>query len=133
MCLFVCVCVDEDKVVSWCVCNFCSADESKQSIMVCCGEPPARCQAIVNGGDITGEVEGLDDDDLVYHSILFTRTGVPESIDACTPAQKRLICYKKIFMILHGVGTTGVHVQVALPSCVRFLIDVMYPDDGWDV
>ena len=82
---------------------------------------------------LPGEVIKLkaDDDDLVYHSILFTRTGVPESIDACTPAQKRLICYKKIFMILHGVGTTGV--QVALPSCVRFLIDVMYPDDGWDV
>ncbi len=99
--------------------------------MVCCGEPPTRCHAIVNGGDITEAVQGLDDDDLLYHRNLFTRTGVPDSIDVCTPAQKRLICYKKIFMILHGVGTTGV--QVALSSCVRFLIDVMYPDDGWDV
>ena len=93
---------------------------------ICCGEDANNCLSIEHSAEISEAVLELIPEDLMFFSYLFTRTGAPDSLDNCNPAQKRLICYKKIFMMVYGIGQTGVKVQ--MPSCIRRLVDSTYPD-----
>ena len=80
---------------------------------------------MVNFPEIT-QLLTLTDEDLGEHAAVFSRSAVP-SLDNLTPAQCRLVCYRKLFRLLVGIGTTGV--RLVLPSCCREPIDNTYPDN----
>ena len=49
-----------------------------------------------------------------------------EKFENCSSAQKRLVCYYKLYRFLYGNGRLGV--RVALPSCCVLRIQNEYPD-----
>ena len=108
----------------WCVCDNCVQEPPRKQ--VCCGRDPANCWSVTTADELNDAVVNLTDDDLNTEAALFTSTAPPESIAAASPAQKRLLCYRKIFRIFHGIGQLGV--QVNMPSCVRKSVPLMYPD-----
>ena len=69
----------------------------------------------------------LSDEDILVNQSLFRRGVVPVHIADLSPAQSRLIAYKKLFRVLHGIGQTGV--QVVTPACCRKLISTTFPDN----
>ena len=75
---------------------------------------------------INDAVLNLNDDDINVEVSVFTSTASPDSIGSATPAQKRLLYYRKFFRIFHGIGMVGN--QVDLPSCVRKSEPSTYPD-----
>ena len=89
-------------------------------------EVGADCLSVACSHEIHDVLAGLCEDDLATHGAVFSQTAVPESIADCTPAQKRILCYRKLFRLFHGVGETGV--KVALPSCVRAGVNIFSPD-----
>ena len=117
---------NDDAVSSmvWCVCDNCQHEDvvAKQR---CCGYAPNMCTSITMNDELIEAVTDLTEDDLNNSAVLFTHTNVPDSIDDCTNTQLRLICYRKIFRLVHGIGQTDV--KVVLSSCVRKLVSQFYP------
>ena len=91
---------------------------------MCCGELPDACTSVVMNEEIVDAITDLSDADLEESRVLFTTTAVPDSIDDCTNAQLRLICYRKIFRVVHGIGQANV--KVVLGSCCRKLVSQFY-------
>lgn len=109
--------------LEWCVCQRCQV-ETKVEKQVCCGESPAGCLSVALAQELV-DVVSLVDADLVTHGACLTGQR-PPNIAQATPVQKRLLCYRKLFRVVHGIGTTNV--QVPLASCCRAIIDQAYPN-----
>ena len=94
---------------------------------VCCGFSPSDCLSVINSSEINDALMGLCDDDIQANGDLFSKTEVPESLEDCSPAQRRLLSYRKVFRIIEGVGKKGR--KVKLPSCVRKGVTLFFPDE----
>ena len=103
------------------MCSRCQA-EVVQRKQICCNLNPSSCLRLVHLNDLNNLVN-LVQGDFDQNAVLFD-TGAPQ-IGAATNAQKRLVCYRKLFRLLHGIGLTGI--KVGLPSCCRVMIDTTYP------
>ena len=62
--------------------------------------------------------------DIAGNLDLWTRTAPPTNVAAMTNPEKRMLCYRKLFRVLHGIGR--LHQQLILPSCCRAPIDRLY-------
>ena len=98
--------------------------EVQQAKQVCCGQEPDDCMSLAD--DVNDALDNLVDEDITANPDLFTTTVAPDSIQDCQPNQLRLLCYRKCFRIVFGVGVTGQ--KLVLPSCIRNVISQQYPD-----
>ena len=103
------------------MCRRCQV-EAEARKQICCNLNGGICLRLVHSAELISIVN-LNQEDFDNNSVLF-RSGVPQ-LGAATNPQKRLVCYRKMFRLLHGVGLTG-H-KVGLPSCCRAVIDTTYP------
>jgi hypothetical protein len=108
----------------WCVCNHCAVETDPRK-KICWCLLGNNCTSTVNSQEINDVMTMLNDDNIEEHKSIFTQTAIPLSINVCEPNQKRLICYRKLFRLLHGVGQTGN--KVMLPSCVRLQVSTFFP------
>ena len=111
------------REVEWCVCSHCQP-ETDPAKRVCCLQTPAQCDSITNAVGITALLH-LTNADIAAHPDLWTTTAPPASVAAMTNPQKRMVCYRKLFRLLFGIGQVGY--QVVLPSCCRAPINNLYP------
>ena len=107
----------------WCVCAHCPP-ETDPAKRICCLHTPAQCDSVTNAAGIQALLH-LTNADIAAHPDLWTTTASPASVPVMTNPQKRLLCYRKLFRLLVGIGQQG-H-QVALPSCCRAPITNLYP------
>jgi hypothetical protein len=111
------------KLPEWCVCSHC-VPEVVVAKRVCCMFAPALCDAVTHATEIQALLH-LTHADIAAHPDLWTRTPPPASVAVMTNLQKRLVCYRKLFRLLTGIGRQG-HWSV-LPSCCRAPIGNAYP------
>ena len=103
-------------------------DESVPTKKVCCGMNRGECIYVVNRDAIEDAILNLSDEDLSNCSSMFVKTGPPLSIGECSLVQIRMICYRKLFRLLFGIGRSGE--KVKLSSCVRVSVSELYSDDA---
>ena len=104
------------------MCTNCQA-EAQPRKQVCCNFSFNYCLSREHSQELNDLVI-LTQSDFDNNAAVFTSGAVPQ-IGAATNAQKRLVCYRKLFRLLVGVGTTGL--KVTLPSCCRAVIDNTHP------
>ena len=109
----------------WCICTRCPVETNARR-QVCCEQPEGYCFTATMAEELAPCLD-LTVDDIQANGNLWRRGPPPESVEAMTPAQKRLIAYRKLFRVLHGIGTGGV--QVVTPSCCRHAVSMAFPNE----
>lgn len=111
-----------DAQPAWCSCEWC-AHEVKARRRLCCRNR-ATCTRVALADEIAeivlAPITDVDVDRYPW------RHSQPANAAAATPAQNRMICYRRLWSVLRDAGAVQGSSQVVLPSCCRFPVTQMY-------